>query len=506
MPCFSHTLNLAVREAVAQTADLAQLLAGMQKLTKILKKSALLSDRFEAICDEKEISEKILQLTLEIGSTTRKPNKTLPKKLAKYVPTRFTSICKCVLRLRVLWPPILALLNSELFLTSWKRNHGTDPVPLHEGHGPQIAALVKTMKRLDSIATAIQGQNIFLGRAYLALYMFKKELSGPEPSTSAPVGNDFRQKLAAAVKARFFEFNSSLTDDQSPQKAEFTVENQPKSLFLVPTRDHPCLVDVGMGKETRSLNRPLDLVLASLRLDPACHGALHTADLLDELEKGGPIPPLKHGHHQIKPRDAYFTQLLSNLCAWVTTDLRLMRTFAAASESRAANLKPGSSAAVDPDPLLSLLLGDSPVADGAVARSTAEYSKQHITAEVHSFLNTQHRAEEARCPLEFWRQKEMQWPLLAVVAARVFTVMVTSCEAERTFSTAGNICTDRRARLTKQQVDDMVFIHQHVLLTRRDLKEIHVADPQPSSAASAAGSSNVPAQAESISRQPTQVL
>lgn len=64
-------------------------------------------------------------------------------------------------------------------------------------------------------------------------------------------------------------------------------------------------------------------------------------------------------------------------------------------------------------------------------------------------------------PLKWWKANESRFPLLAKVAKKVLAIPATSTPTERLFSTAGLICTKKRARLSAEHVDMLVFLHEN---------------------------------------------
>ncbi|XP_064475601.1 E3 SUMO-protein ligase ZBED1-like [Ornithodoros turicata] len=68
-------------------------------------------------------------------------------------------------------------------------------------------------------------------------------------------------------------------------------------------------------------------------------------------------------------------------------------------------------------------------------------------------------------PLEFWRSSYSSATPLCEVAFKYLCVPATSVPAERVFSTAGQIISDRRSSLKGKKVDMLIFIHQNYWLT-----------------------------------------
>ena len=68
-------------------------------------------------------------------------------------------------------------------------------------------------------------------------------------------------------------------------------------------------------------------------------------------------------------------------------------------------------------------------------------------------------------PLEWWNQKQQVYPFLANLAKVRLAVQATSVAAERVFSTAGDIVNDKRARLSAEHVDALLFLKKNYELS-----------------------------------------
>ena len=123
--------------------------------------------------------------------------------------------------------------------------------------------------------------------------------------------------------------------------------------------------------------------------------------------------------------------------------------------------------------------------------------------------------------LEFWRDKEQDFPLLAKVARKYYSIPVTSASSERLFSTAGNVITSARTLLNTEKTEQLIFIHDNfweiephiqtwkIMSDKEKAKEQQrlgaTQQPQPSTssqAASEAAGSQTPSQA--ASQDPTE--
>ena len=61
-------------------------------------------------------------------------------------------------------------------------------------------------------------------------------------------------------------------------------------------------------------------------------------------------------------------------------------------------------------------------------------------------------------PLEWWRVNGCRFPSLANAARRYLSAPPTSVSSERLFSTAGNVCSDKRSCLSSENVERLVFL------------------------------------------------
>lgn len=76
-------------------------------------------------------------------------------------------------------------------------------------------------------------------------------------------------------------------------------------------------------------------------------------------------------------------------------------------------------------------------------------------------------ASEAQEPitadtLTWWQQNEGRFDALKILARKYLPVPATSAPSERVFSLAGNICSRRRASLSSDHLDALVFLNANV--------------------------------------------
>lgn len=64
-------------------------------------------------------------------------------------------------------------------------------------------------------------------------------------------------------------------------------------------------------------------------------------------------------------------------------------------------------------------------------------------------------------PLDFWQLHKSEFPLLAKVARRIFSIPATTASVERTFSVAENVVTKRRTNIKPAQLNDVLFLRSY---------------------------------------------
>lgn len=84
-------------------------------------------------------------------------------------------------------------------------------------------------------------------------------------------------------------------------------------------------------------------------------------------------------------------------------------------------------------------------------------SRASIELELNMYLQTADLDAEED-PLVWWRQHEVNFPLVAKLAKKYLCIPATSSASERVFSTSGNIVTCKRSCLKPERVDQLVFL------------------------------------------------
>ena len=60
--------------------------------------------------------------------------------------------------------------------------------------------------------------------------------------------------------------------------------------------------------------------------------------------------------------------------------------------------------------------------------------------------------------LDFWKEHSVNLPNLGRLALKIFAIQASSTSAERLFSDAGNIFTDKRTLLRSDKLDDLLYL------------------------------------------------
>ena len=69
------------------------------------------------------------------------------------------------------------------------------------------------------------------------------------------------------------------------------------------------------------------------------------------------------------------------------------------------------------------------------------------------------------CALDWWKTNEFRFPTLAKLVKQYHCVPATSVPAERVFSVAGLVINDKRASLTPENADMLIFMNKNGTLS-----------------------------------------
>jgi len=139
-------------------------------------------------------------------------------------------------------------------------------------------------------------------------------------------------------------------------------------------------------------------------------------------------------------------------------DMKHATAASAASASSSAAALPAS----DSDPLVGA--GAEPEAKPTALRALGIICHSAPTAlllgdEISTYrYSVLHGVSDETQPLGWWAEQADSYPVLSRVARAYLCIPATSAASERVFSTAGNIVTARRARLSPANVEQSVFL------------------------------------------------
>ncbi|GAA6088583.1 zinc finger BED domain-containing protein 1-like [Tachysurus ichikawai] len=90
--------------------------------------------------------------------------------------------------------------------------------------------------------------------------------------------------------------------------------------------------------------------------------------------------------------------------------------------------------------------------------SHEEQKIQMVRKEVQMYFS-ESQIDKQEDPLGWWKENEDRFPNLSKMARSFLCIPATSTPSERIFSAAGNICSQKRARLSREHVDMLTFLH-----------------------------------------------
>ena len=83
-------------------------------------------------------------------------------------------------------------------------------------------------------------------------------------------------------------------------------------------------------------------------------------------------------------------------------------------------------------------------------------------AEVDRYIAESPEKLDCKNPLTWWKSRDSCYKYLPLLAQKVLSVTATSVASERIFSTAGNIINEKRSRLTPENVNKLIFLHENM--------------------------------------------
>ena len=112
---------------------------------------------------------------------------------------------------------------------------------------------------------------------------------------------------------------------------------------------------------------------------------------------------------------------------------------------------------VETKTVLENILGDVYLVKVEPAKSPLEQAELQVSA-----YRKEQTLHVAKSPLQWWKQHQHMFPLVAKVAKRVLCIPATSVPSERVFSTAGDIVTQQRSRIKPKNVDMLIFLKKNL--------------------------------------------
>ena len=84
-----------------------------------------------------------------------------------------------------------------------------------------------------------------------------------------------------------------------------------------------------------------------------------------------------------------------------------------------------------------------------------------VEAVVDAYLHEPVSARKSS-PLDYWKQKQSLWPILATVARKYLSIPPSSVRSERLFSTVSEVVSDRRNRIDPEKVEMLLFLNKNL--------------------------------------------
>lgn len=166
--------------------------------------------------------------------------------------------------------------------------------------------------------------------------------------------------------------------------------------------------------------------------------AARTVPLKEEGQAQAPVPQpaisgLQHPHHSLEPEEVHTPDAAADKPDMLEPPIKKSRS------------------------LLGDLLGDTYITHTEPAKSKMEACSEEMTKyKDESLLPMEEN------PLDWWKLNEHRYPHLAKLAKCYLSIPATSVPAERVFSTAGDILTDKRAALKPKHVDRIIFLRKNM--------------------------------------------
>ena len=129
------------------------------------------------------------------------------------------------------------------------------------------------------------------------------------------------------------------------------------------------------------------------------------------------------------------------------------------------------------DPLLLLMREMDPVDLAPPPGSQSHIAPaQPLRAELTAYLTSRDGMGEIEPheQLDWWKAREVNYPLLCAIVRKLFAIQATSAPVERTFSAGGLVVQPKRTNLKGEHVHKLVFLHEN--LSRMDFGPFKYTD------------------------------
>jgi hypothetical protein len=71
----------------------------------------------------------------------------------------------------------------------------------------------------------------------------------------------------------------------------------------------------------------------------------------------------------------------------------------------------------------------------------------------------ENQLQQTADPLKWWKENEARFRTISILARKYLSIPATSAPSERVFSLAGSICNRRRASLSPEHLNALVFLN-----------------------------------------------
>lgn len=113
--------------------------------------------------------------------------------------------------------------------------------------------------------------------------------------------------------------------------------------------------------------------------------------------------------------------------------------------------------------LLSYLQDDARAEDEDMTTEGNIFAARAVRRQLAIFVSESQQSYDTD-PLQWWKRNELRFKSLSTAARKYLAIPATSAPSERVFSVAGNICNRRRASLSPENLDALVFLNANAEL------------------------------------------